>query len=72
MTRFKRHGKHALLFLAILVIAFIVLPTGTPEDLFTTVLFIYFFGWKVYLLMVLVVLLLVLLVLPKQYRKKLF
>ena len=67
-----RLKAHHLLILIVFIIAFIILPTGTPEDLFTTVLFIYFFGWKAYLLMVLAVILLVLIALPKKYRKKLY
>ena len=69
--RFRLKSKH-FIYLLIFVIAFIILPTGTPEDLFTTVLFIYFFGWKAYLLMALVVILLVLIALPKKYRRKLY
>ena len=70
-TKHKLKAHH-LLILIVFIIAFIILPTGTPEDLFTTVLFIYFFGWKAYLLMVLAVILLALIVLPKRYRRKLY
>jgi len=64
--------KHALLFLAILALAWIVLPTGTPEDLITTFVFIKLLGIWGYAVLALVTLLLVLLVLPKSYRKRLW
>ena len=54
-----------------LALALIVLPTGTPEDLFTTFVFIEVLGVWGYLLLALIVLLLVLLLLPKRYRRKL-
>jgi len=59
------------LFIALLALALIVLPTGTPEDLFTTIIFIEVLGIWSYLLLALVVLLLVLLILPKRYRRRL-
>jgi hypothetical protein len=70
-VRYRFKGRH-LLYLAVFIIAFIILPTGTPEDLVTTVLFIKVFGILPYLLMALITLLLVILILPKRYRKRLF
>ena len=61
-----------VLYVALLAAALIILPTGTPEDLVTTVLFIEFFGLVPYLILALLVLLLMLLLLPKRYRRKLF
>ena len=58
--------------LALIALALIVLPTGTPEDLFTTVLFIEVLGWKGYLLLALATLILVFALLPKRYRRKIF
>ncbi len=72
MTRIKRHGRHALLFLVILVIAWVVLPTGTPEDLITTLVFIKLLGIWGYAVLALITLLLVLIVLPKSYRRRVF
>ena len=72
MKRVKRHGKHALLFLAVLVLAWVILPTGTPEDLVTTFVFIKLLGIWGYAVLALITLLLVLLVLPKSYRRRLF
>ena len=43
-----RIKKHHLLAAILFLIAFIILPTGTPEDAFTTVLFIKVFGLKAY------------------------
>ena len=63
--------KKKWLFIALLALALIVLPTGTPEDLFTTFVFIEMLGVWGYLLLALVVLLLVLLLLPKRYRRRL-
>jgi len=62
--------KKKWLFIALLALALIVLPTGTPEDLFTTFVFIEVLGVWGYLLLALVVLLLVLLLLPKRYRRR--
>ena len=72
MGLLRRHGKHALLFLAALVIAWIVLPTGTPEDLVTTFIFIKLLGLWGYAALALLTLLLVFLVLPKSYRRRLW
>jgi len=63
--------KKKWFFIALLVLALVVLPTGTPEDLFTTLVFIEVLGVWGYLLLALVVLLLVLLLLPKHYRRRL-
>ena len=46
--RFDR--RHIWIAIA-LIVAWIVLPTGTPEDLVTTLLFIKLFGFQAYLLM---------------------
>ena len=46
--RFDR--RHLLIAIALIVV-WIVLPTGTPEDIVTTLLFIKLFGYKAYLLM---------------------
>jgi len=62
--------KKKWLFITLLALALIVLPTGTPEDLFTTLVFIEVLGVWGYLLLALVVLLLVLLLLPKRYRRR--
>ena len=48
-----RH-KRKLLILSLIAVAFIILPTGTPEDLVTTVLFIKLFGVRSYLAMAIV------------------
>jgi len=61
-----------VLYVALVAAALIVLPTGTPEDLVTTALFIEFLGLVPYLILALLVLILVLLLLPKRYRRKLF
>jgi len=72
LPHIKRHGKHALLFIIILIIAWIVLPTGTPEDLITTFVFIKVLGLVGYAVLALIVLLLVWFVLPKSYRRRIF
>ncbi len=46
----RRHRRH-LLYLIIFLIAFIILPTGTPEDLFTTVIIIKLGGLRLYVLL---------------------
>ena len=57
-----RLSRHHLTWAAIaLLIAFIILPTGTPEDIVTTYLFIKLFGLSAYLWMALIALLLLLL-----------
>ena len=38
------------ILVAIIVLAFIILPTGTPEDLITTVPLFGAVGWKKYLI----------------------
>jgi len=62
----------ALLVTLVVLLALIVLPTGTPEDLVTTVLFIQVLGWKTYLLIALITLLLILLILPRKKIRKVF
>lgn len=68
----RKHGKKYLLFTLVLIIAWIILPTGTPEDLITTFVFIKLFGLATYAVIALVTLILVLLILPKSWRKKVF
>ncbi len=68
----RKHGKKYLLFTLVLIIAWIVLPTGTPEDIVTTLVFIKLFGIATYAIMCLITLILVLLLLPKPWRKKVF
>jgi hypothetical protein len=58
------------LYILIIGLALIVLPTFTPEDLVTTVVLIKFLGITGYIMLALAVLLLVLIALPKRYRKK--
>ena len=53
--KIKRH--HILLSIAI-IIALVILPTGTPEDIPTTFLILKIFGWKGYVLLALFSLLL--------------
>lgn len=45
--------------IAIVVIAFIILPTFTPEDLFTTVPLLGAVGWKKYLIIAVIAIVLV-------------
>lgn len=45
-------SKKHLAYLIIAAILWIVLPTGTPEDAVTTLLFIKIFGFQDYLLMI--------------------
>jgi len=52
--RKKRLNKRLLITL--LVIALIILPTGTPEDLFTSVPLIKFLGLRAYILLCLAIL----------------
>lgn len=40
-----------ILYVLALMLLIIILPTGTPEDIPTTVLIISVFGWKTYLLL---------------------
>ena len=47
----KRRHRRRLLYLIVFLIAFIILPTGTPEDLFTTVLIIRLGGLKLYIVL---------------------
>lgn len=49
-------SKKALLYIviAIIVVAFIILPTFTPEDLFTTVPILGAVGWKKYLIIAII------------------
>ena len=47
-----RLKKKHLVYLLIAIILWIVLPTGTPEDAVTTLLFIKMFGFQNYLLMI--------------------
>ena len=56
----RRGGRKlkALLVTLVVLLALIVLPTGTPEDLFTTILFMHVLGWKTYILLALITLLL--------------
>ena len=63
--------KRKWIYVFILVLALIVLPTLTPEDVFTTFILVSVLGIGGYLLLALIVLLLVLLLLPKRYRKRL-
>jgi len=63
--------KKKWIYVFILVLALIVLPTFTPEDIFTTFILVSVLGIGGYLLLALVVLLLVLLLLPKRYRRRL-
>ena len=60
------------IYLVLFALALIVLPTGTPEDLVTTVLFIEVFGLVPSLIVALVILLLIALLLPRRYWRKLF
>lgn len=60
------------LYVLVLIVALVVLPTLTPEDFFTTAVLVAVLGFWGYLLLALLVLLLVFLVLPRRYRRKLF
>ena len=60
----KKFSLAALAF----VIALIVLPTGTPEDLFTSVPLLLFVGWKVFLILCAIALIALLLVKNKKRR----
>jgi len=46
----RRHKRH-LLYLIVFIIAFIILPTGTPEDIFTTYIIIRLGGLRLYVLL---------------------
>lgn len=47
------HKKHIHWYvLAIIVLAIVILPTGTPEDAFTTVPLLGVIGWKKYLVII--------------------
>jgi len=46
----KLTRKHLIATLAI-IFAFIVLPTGTPEDIPTTFLIIWLGGWRLYMVL---------------------
>ena len=47
----KRRHRRRLLYLIVFLIAFIILPTGTPEDLFTTYIIIKLGGLKLYVVL---------------------
>ena len=66
----NRRNRKKWFFIALIILALIVLPTGTPEDFITTFIFIWVLGIWGYLLLALAVLLLILL-LPKRYRRRL-
>ena len=58
--------------LALLALALIVLPTGTPEDLVTTVVLIDLLGWSGYMWLAIATLVAVVLLLPDKYFKRVF
>ena len=58
--------------IALVILALIILPTGTPEDLVTTFVFLEVLGPFNYLILALITLILVLALLPKRYRRKVF
>lgn len=67
----KKNRTFGTLFLVgIFFVAIIILPTGTPEDLFTTIPFIAFFGMTTYIIVsVVVIAIIILLMLRKRNRK---
>ena len=72
--RGKRRSRKtkALLVTLVIILALIILPTGTPEDLVTTLVFIQLLGWKLYLIMAIITLILLLLIVDKRHLKKVF
>ena len=68
----KKRRKSSLIFWLLVILALIVLPTGTPEDLVTSVPLIMILGFEGYLLLCLIVLILIILFLPKKYMKRIW